>query len=101
MLCQLLINQPTRGFLAPASATVEATTEAVKAWWGNFTDRVEEAVSVQIGSTAGNIVSISVPKACIGEGASSPKDSNGIVTYNLSCQALEDDGDDNYTITFK
>jgi len=83
------------------SMSVEATTEAVKAWWGNFTGRVEEPVDIQIGSTAGNIATIVVPKTCISEGVSSPKDSNGIVTYDLTCQALEDAGDDNYTITFK
>lgn len=81
--------------------TVEATTESVKAWWGNFASRVEEAVEVTVGTAAGNIVKIDVPKACISEGVSSPKDSNGIVTYDLTCQALEDEGDDNYTITFK
>lgn len=83
------------------SMTVEATTESVKAWWGNYTSRVEEAVEVTVGSAAGNIVKIDVPKACIDDGVSSPRDKDGIVTYDLTCQALEDDGDDNFTITFK
>lgn len=70
------------------SMSVEATTEAVKAWWGNFTGRIEEAVDVQIGSTTGNIVELTALKTCVSEGVSSPKDSNGIVTYDLTCQAL-------------
>ena len=81
--------------------TVEATTEAVKAWWGNFVSRVEESVNVKIGDSEGNTVEIEAPNACISDGASSPKDSNGLVTYDLSFQALEDSGDDNFTITFK
>ena len=81
--------------------TVEATTESVNAWWSKFTGRVEEALSAQIGSVSGNIVKIDAPKVCISEGASSPKDSNGIVTYEFTSQALEDSGDDNYTLTFK
>lgn len=81
--------------------TVEATTESVFAWWSKFTGRVEEAVSAQIGNVSGNIVQIAAPKACISDGVSSPKDSNGLVTYDLTSQALENTGDDNYTITFK
>jgi hypothetical protein len=81
--------------------TVEATTEAVKAWWGNFVSRVEESVNVKIGDSEGNTVEIEVPNACISDGASSPRDSNGLVTYDLSFQALEGSGDDNFTITFK
>ena len=81
--------------------TVEATTEAVNAWWGKFTGRVEEPVSVQIGSVSGNIVKVEAPKACISEGAASPKDSNGLVTDELTSQALENAGDDNYEIIFK
>jgi hypothetical protein len=82
------------------NAAVEATTEAVKDWWANFTDRVKEAISLTIGATAGNIVEIELPQALLNDGVT-PSNNNGIVTFNLSGQALEDSGDDNYTLTFK
>lgn len=82
------------------NTAIEATKESVKAWWGNFTERVKEAVSLKIGSTAGNKVEIELPQALLNDGVT-PSDNNGIVTFNLSGQALEDDGDDNYTLTFK
>ncbi len=79
---------------------VEATPESVHAWWGNYTGRVEETVSAQIGTVAGNRFKLEVPAACLKDGAGSPRDSGGIVTYSLGWQALEDTGDDNYKLIF-
>ncbi len=81
-------------------ANVEATTEAVKSWWGNFNGRVKEAISLHVGSESGNKVEITIPKAVLNDGVV-PTDNNGIVNFNLSGQALEDEGDDNFTLTFK
>lgn len=82
------------------SATVEATTEAVKAWFENFEDRIQEEISFTIGSVSGNKVLILLPKAVINDGVNLTNN-NGIASFNLSGQAVEDAGDDNYTLTFK
>ncbi len=82
------------------SAAVEATKESVKAWWGNFIGRVKEAISLNVGATPGNIVEIELPQALLNDGVT-PANNNGIVSFNLSGQALEENGDDNYTLTFK
>lgn len=81
------------------TATVEATVEATKAWWANFIGRVEEAIDLVIGTTAGNIITIGIPKACV-DTSPDPAVDNNIVTYNLSGQALESTAEDNITITF-
>lgn len=81
------------------SATVEATTEAVKAWFGNLDARTEEAIDITIGTVAGNIVTIAIPKATL-DTATDPQNDNGIITFPISGQAREDAGDDNYTISF-
>lgn len=82
------------------SAAVEATTEAVKAWFDNFEDRVKEEVSFSIGSVSGNKVEILLPQAVINDGLNLTNN-NGIASFNLSGQAVENTGDDNYTLTFK
>jgi hypothetical protein len=82
------------------SAAVEATTEAVKAWFDNFEDRVKEQVSFLIGSVSGNKVEILLPQAVINDGLNLTNN-NGIASFNLSGQAVENTGDDNYTLTFK
>lgn len=82
------------------SATVEATTEAVKAWWGNFTGRVEETVDITIGTVAGNIVTAAIPKFAL-ENGMKPTEAEGFFVYPLSGQALESSGNDNITLTFK
>lgn len=82
------------------SASVEATTEAVKAWFENFEDRIQEEISFTIGSVSGNKVIILMPKAVINDGVNL-SNNNGIASFNLSGQAVEDAGDDNYTLTFK
>lgn len=81
------------------SATVEATVEATKAWWGNQLGRVEEAIKVKIGAAAGNIATITLAKACISDGVT-PRDDNGRVVFSLTGQALESSGDDNISIVF-
>lgn len=81
------------------SATVEATVEATKAWWGNQTGRVEEAIDITIGASAGNIATITLDKACIEDGVT-PRDDNGRVVFPLVGQALENAGDDNIEIVF-
>lgn len=82
------------------SASVEATTEAVKAWFDNFEDRVQEEISFTVGSVSGNTVEILLPKAVINDGLNLTNN-NGIASFGLSGQAVEDAGDDNYTLTFK
>lgn len=81
------------------SASVEATLEATKTWFANFENRVEEAVDATVGTVAGNIVTISIPKFCVDEGLD-PMNENGIILFGLSGQALEDSSEDNITITF-
>ncbi|MBF0410928.1 MAG: hypothetical protein HQM10_26520 [Candidatus Riflebacteria bacterium] len=81
------------------SATVEATVEATKAWFGNFEDRVEEAIDVTIGTVAGNIVTLAFPKFCV-DGGVDPQNSDGMVVFSLTGQTLENTGGDNVTLTF-
>lgn len=81
------------------SASVEATLEATKAWMGNLTGRVTEAIDAVVGTVAGNIVTIAIPAFSIDEGLD-PQNENGIFLFPLSGQALESTGEDNITITF-
>lgn len=81
------------------STSLEATVEATKAWFGNMTSRVEEAVDAVVGTAAGNIVTLAIPKFCIDEGLD-PQNDSGIVLFGLAGQALENAGEDNITITF-
>lgn len=80
-------------------STVKATVEATKAWYGNFIGRVEEAIDITIGTVAGNIVTIAIPKFCANE-PMNPQSDNGMVTFGINGQALENAGDDNITLTF-
>jgi len=81
------------------NASVEATPEATKAWVGNLTARTEEAIDVTLGTVAGNIVTITMPK-CVIDGGTDPQSDNGMVVFNLSGAALENAGNDNITISF-
>jgi len=83
------------------STSIEAELEATKAFFANYESRVEEAVDVTIGTVAGNIVTLAIPKFCVDEGLD-PQNENGIILFGLSGQALESSAgaEDNITITF-
>ena len=81
------------------TATVEATTEATKTWVGNLEARTEEALDITIGTVAGNIVTLTMPKCTI-DGGTDPKNDNGMIVFNLSGAALENAGNDNIEIKF-
>jgi hypothetical protein len=82
------------------SSQVEATLESVKAWFAALTGRTEEAIDITLGSSAGNIVEIDIPKACLNAGVD-PQDDNGMIVFPLAGQMLENLGGDNFTLTFK
>lgn len=82
------------------SATVEATLESIKTWFGNLENRTEEAIDITLGTSAGNIVEIDIPKACLNAGVD-PQDDNGMIVFPLAGQMLENTGGDNFTLTFK
>lgn len=80
------------------SVTVESELEATKPFWGDLLARTEEALDVTIGSTAGNIVSIAMPKAAAD--SIQTADEEGTMMYEIGGQLLPDSGNDNFTITF-
>lgn len=81
------------------SATVEAVPESTHPFWQNYTDNETSALEFTHGTVAGNIVTFSAPKANYNAPSSSSED--GIFMYSITGQLLEDDGNDNFTLTFK
>lgn len=81
------------------SATVEAVPEATHPFWQNYTTRATSALEFKHGTTSGNIVEFSAPKANYGSPSSSGED--GVFMYQVNGQLLEDSGDDNFKLTFK
>lgn len=81
------------------NATVEAVLEATHPFWDNFLTRANVPLEFSHGTTAGNIVEFAAPKANYDAPAASSED--GIFMYSVTGQLLEDQGDDNFTLTFK
>lgn len=81
------------------SATIEAVLEATHPFWSDFIDRDTAQLSFSHGTVAGNIVEFSAPAANFD--APSPSSEDGINMYGLSGQLLEDNGADNFKLTFK
>lgn len=78
--------------------TAEAELEATHTFWGDLQARTEEAFDLVVGTTAGNIVTLAVPKACPDQIRVS--DEEGMMMYEISGQALKNSGNDNFTLTF-
>lgn len=81
------------------SATVEAVPEATHPFWGNYISRDTSALEFKHGTTSGNIVEFSAPKANYAAPTSNSED--GIFMYSVGGQLLEDSGNDNFKLTFK
>ncbi len=76
----------------------EAVLIATKDFWSLWEDGTKEALSGVAGSTAGNICTISVPKAQYDSLAYADRD--GIATYNLPFTCCLDSGDDEISLAF-
>lgn len=70
----------------------DACLEATHPFWADWKDSEERELSIQIGATAGNICTITIP-ACISTG---PKyeDKEGVLAYNVPFMMVEDSTDD-------
>ncbi|MBF0410976.1 MAG: hypothetical protein HQM10_26770 [Candidatus Riflebacteria bacterium] len=80
------------------SARIEAELEATHPFWANMRARTEEALDATLGTSAGNIVTVTAPKACAD--AIEVLDDSGILAYTISGKLLKNSGDDNYLIQF-
>jgi hypothetical protein len=81
------------------NANIEAVAESESSFFDYFDDRTTTAVTFTHGSTAGNKVIFSAPKANYDAPTFSAEDS--ILMYGLGGQLLENAGQDNFTLTFK
>lgn len=81
------------------SLTVEAVLRATSNadFLSYFDARTLKALSMALGATAGNIVTITAPKCYLR--APVVGDRDGIRTFEIPFQAARDSGDDEYTIT--
>lgn len=80
------------------SVVVESELEATHPFWGDLRARTEEAIDITVGSTAGNIVTITAPKAC--STGIRTADEESMMMYQIEGQALKNSGNDNITIAF-
>jgi hypothetical protein len=80
------------------AVTVESELEATHPFWGDLRARTEEAIDLTIGASAGNIVTLTIPKAC--PSGIRTGDEEGMMMFEISGQALKDAGDDNFSLKF-
>lgn len=98
LIAALITDRKPGGSLDPEQKLV-----ATQDWWGNQTTGTEAALSLVLGTTGGNTITIAAPKLqvrTVGEA-----DRNGIITLPISFQLNVDVGDDapydnELTITF-
>jgi len=83
------------------SVGIEASLLATHDWYADHAAGTERAVSLAIGSTAGNTVTIAVPKGQLME-APKTEDAGGTVKYRLAfqCNRNAAAGDDELSLTF-
>jgi hypothetical protein len=81
------------------NSNIEAVLEATNPFWADFIARDSVTLAFVHGSTAGNIVEFSGPKANFDAPKLGGEDS--INMYSLTGQLLETTGEDNFSITFK
>ena len=70
----------------------EATLVATRDWWSKWEDGTAEALTITVGTAAGNIATLTAPKCThreLGEG-----DRNGILTYDVPFTLAGNSGDD-------
>lgn len=81
------------------NSNIEAVLESEHPFWQNFQNSERVALELTHGSVAGNIIEFEAPKATIAAPAFSEESS--INMYGVSGQLIEDEGEDNFKITFK
>lgn len=81
------------------TAVLEATSLAAKDWFSAALSTAKGALSIQHGTTAGNIVEISAPKVQIGRPTYG--NTQGIANLSLPLMFTPDTGDDEFAITIR
>lgn len=77
----------------------EAVLEATHPFWEDWADAVARALSIQVGSQAGNIVTVNAPK-CVSTSIKY-EDEEGVLAYGLQFALTKDTaGDDELSIVF-
>jgi hypothetical protein len=74
----------------------EATLVATRDWWSKWEDGTQEALSIVIGVTAGNIATFTAPKCTHRELVEG--DRNGILTYDIPFTCAGFTGDDEVSL---
>ena len=74
----------------------EATLVATRDWWSVWEDGTQEALSIVIGTAAGNISTFTAPKCTHRELAEG--DRNGILTYDIPFTCAGNAGDDEVSL---
>jgi hypothetical protein len=90
----LLVNRAPTG-----EAVIEATTIAQKDWFTVASSNTLGLVSLQHGTTAGNIVSLVLPSVDLG--GPSYSDDSGIQMLNMPLTPLPTNGNDEFVLTFQ
>jgi hypothetical protein len=85
-------RNPTAEFL------IEAVLEATNAFWTNFLARTEQNLSMVVGTSTGNIITITCDKFC--PTSIAPTQEDGLEMYQVVGQCLENSGDDDVEIVF-
>lgn len=81
---------------AQGSFDPEATLVATNDFWSQWEDGTEQALSITIGATAGNIITFTAPKIVHRE--LSEGDRDGVLTYEIPFTAARDTGDDEFQL---
>lgn len=86
------------GRSAQGSIDPEATLVATRDWFGVWVGGTAEALTITIGSTAGNILTVTAPALVHRE--ISDGDRNGILTYDIPFTLARSSGDDEISLAF-
>lgn len=78
--------------------TPEAVLVATTDWYSDWINSTQRAITAQVGSTNGNKIAISIPKAVVENIAE--EDRNGILAESIPFRCALNSGDDEFSITF-
>lgn len=88
-----IVDRNVQGSMNP-----EATLIATKDWWAAWQAATQQALTLTVGATAGNIITFSGPKVVQRE--LTPGDRNGLFIYDIPISYAEDAGDDEVSLVF-
>lgn len=87
----LILDRNPQGSLDP-----QATLVATHDWWSDWQSGTEQALTLTLGATAGNIVTFTAPKVVDRE--LQPGDRQGLAIYQVPFTAARNSGDDEVSI---